>query len=70
MTGADIILLGHGSRGSATDEGLREATARLSAQVLPPARVRMAAWEFTRGPASGGQGRLPSAETWPWYGMV
>lgn len=45
---ADLILLGHGSRrGTATDEGLREATARLQRLVPLPMRVRMAAWEFT-----------------------
>ena len=44
---ADLILLGHGSRrGTATDEGLREATRRLQS-LAPQLRVRMAAWEFT-----------------------
>lgn len=47
--GADIVLLGHGSRrGTDTDEGLADAVARLQARVPPPTRVRLAGLEFTR----------------------
>lgn len=45
----DIVLLGHGSRRTrTTDVGLAEVVRRMQARVLPPTRVRLAGFEFTR----------------------